>query len=59
MANRKMQIEHQNSENSDKRKIDIERVHAKKHEVPLTDFLKLSILFCVLLYALYIIEHYQ
>ena len=59
MTNRKMQTEYQHSENSGKRDIDMERVHARKHEVPLMDFLKLSFLFAVLLFALYIIEHYQ
>ena len=59
MADKKMQTEHQNSENSGNGNIDIERVHARKHEVPLMDFLKLSFLFTVLLFALFIIEHYQ
>ena len=59
MANMKMRTEHQNSENSGNRNIDMERVHARKHEVPLMDFIKLSFLFTVLLFALYIIEHYQ
>ena len=59
MANRKKQTEHQNSEHSGESSIDIERVHARRHEVPLTDFLKLSFLFSVLLFALFIIEHYQ
>ena len=59
MANMKMRTEHQNSENSGNRNIDMEKVHARKHEGPLMDFIKLSFLFSVLLFALYIIEHYQ
>ena len=59
MANKKMQTEPRSSENSGERNIDMERVHARKHEVPLMDFLKLSFLFSVLLFALFIIEHYQ
>ena len=59
MAVKKMQTEHQFSENSGNRNIDIERVHARKHEVPVMDFIKLSFLLSVLLFALFIIEHYQ
>ena len=59
MADKKMQTEHQFSENSGNRNIDIERAHARKHEVPVMDFIKLSFLLSLLLFALYIIEHYQ
>ena len=59
MTDEKMRHENQNKENSSEMNVDIERAYARRHEVPWTDFLKLSFLFTVLLYALYVIEKYQ
>jgi len=59
MTDEKMRSQNQNKLNSDEMKAEIERAYARRHEVPWTDFLKLSFLFSALLYALYVIEKFQ
>ena len=59
MTENKIGHRNQDKERTDQIRIDLERVYARRHEVPFSEVLNLSFLFTVLLFVLYVIENYQ
>jgi len=59
MTENKIGHQNQDKERTDQMRIDLERVYARRHEVPFSEVLNLSFLFTVLMFVLYVIEKYQ